>query len=242
MRGKILFVDDDDVFRHEFKDALSGYTVLEASSGSQALAILRKANSIDLVILDVMMPGLNGIEVLKEIKKISENVGIIILTGYSSEDIAIEALKNHADDYLEKPLEVEKALESIDRIIQLKSAKNDMSLSGIEEKIEKVKRFAERNWSKKVSLNDAALEVCLSPKYLSRVFHQITGVTFNEYKLKLKVEKAKELLLKTGGNINQIADKLGYANAESFIRLFEKYMGLSPLRFRKTAKLKKTKR
>jgi len=242
MRGKILLVDDDGVFRHEFMDAFAGYDVLGAASGSQALTILRKANSIDLVILDVMMPGISGIEVLKEIKKISPNIGIIILTGYSSEDIAIEAVKNHADDYLEKPIEVEKALEAIEKVLQLKCGKIDMNLTGIEEKIEKVKRFAERNCFKKVSLNDAAVEICLSPKYLSRVFHQITGVTFNEYKLKLKIEKAKELLKNTGGNINQISDKLGYANAESFIRLFEKYTGSSPFRFRKAAKLKKNKR
>ena len=241
MVGKILLVDDDHVFRHEFIDVLEGYDVIESANGTEALAILRKANSIDLVILDVMMPGLNGIEVLKEIKKISPNLGIIILTGFSSEDIAIEALKSHADDYLEKPIEIEKALEAIEKVLQLKGAKTDTNLSGIDEKIEKVKRFAERNCFRKVSLNDAAAEICLSPKYLSRIFRQITGVTFHEYKLKLKMEKAKELLKNTGGNINQIAEKLGYANSESFIRMFEKFTGQSPLRFKKSAKTGKKK-
>ena len=62
------------------------------------MQLLRKPNEIDLVLLDVMMPGLSGTEVLREMKKLSPNLAIIILTGYSSKDVAIEALKGHADD------------------------------------------------------------------------------------------------------------------------------------------------
>ena len=109
MSDKILLVDDDEAFRAELRDFLEGYDVVEASNGRQALALLQRANEISLVVLDVMMPGLNGIDVLREIKRADPNLGIIILTAYGSKDTVIDALKGRADDYIEKPLDMEVA-------------------------------------------------------------------------------------------------------------------------------------
>ncbi|MFA5351557.1 MAG: response regulator, partial [Candidatus Omnitrophota bacterium] len=101
MADKILIVDDDDDLRSELVSLLEGYEVVEAGSGELALNILKKANEISLVILDVMMPGLNGLDVLAQIKKDNPRIKVIILTGHSSKDTAIEALKSRADDYIE---------------------------------------------------------------------------------------------------------------------------------------------
>jgi len=242
MPFNILLVDDDKDFRDEFRDYLEDYEVIEASNGEEALELLRKPNVIDVVILDVMMPGLRGTEVLKEMKRIDPDLGIIILTGYSSEDIAIEALKGHADDYMQKPVDIGKAKEIIERLLESKKGEADIDTLGIKGKIEKVKRFAERNYHKKVSLKDAAQSVYLSPKYLSRIFKQSTGKSFSDYKLKIKIEKAKELLIKTGYNINQVAEKLGYENVESFIRLFQRFARYTPTEYRKKFAEKKKRK
>jgi len=69
MAYQILMVDDDAEFREELRDCLESYTVIEAGNGAQALAILKKPNVIDLVILDAVMPHVSGTEVLREIKK-----------------------------------------------------------------------------------------------------------------------------------------------------------------------------
>jgi len=233
MPFNILLVDDDKEFRDEFRDYLEDYEVIEASNGEEALELLRKPNIIDLVILDVLMPGLRGTEVLKEMKRINPDLGIIILTGYSSENVAIEALKGHADDYMQKPVDIDKAKEIIERLLESKKGEGDIDYRGIEGKIEKVKRFVEMNYHKKVRLKDAAQAVYLSPKYLSRIFKQSTGKGFSEYKLKIKIEKAKELLGKTGYNVNQVAEKLGYENVESFIRLFKRLAKYTPTEYRK---------
>ncbi|MFB0526823.1 MAG: response regulator [bacterium] len=233
MPYNILLVDDDKEFREEFRDYLEDYQVIEACNGEEALGLLKKPNVIDLVILDVMMPGLPGTEVLKEMRRIDPDLGIIILTGYSSEGVAIEALKGRADDYIQKPIDIDKAKEIIERLLETKRGEGDINTLGTKGKIEKVKRFVQRNYHKKVSLKDAAQAVYLSPKYLSRIFKQITGKSFNEYKLKIKIEKARELLTKTGYNVNQLAEKLGYENAESFIRLFKKLAGYTPTEYRK---------
>lgn len=233
MPDKILIVDDDEDFRSELKDFLEGYQVVEASNGREALALLRRANEIGLVLLDVMMPGPSGLDILKEIKKTDPKLGIVILTGQSTKDVAIEALKGRADDYIEKPMDPEKVKEIIDRVLEPRKSVDDIDTSDIEGKIKKVKRFIEINCFKKTCLKDAAEAVCLSPKYLSRIFKQATKKSFSQYRLGIKISKAKELLAKGGHNVNQISDKLGYENAESFIRQFKKFTRLTPTGYRK---------
>lgn len=233
MPEKILIVDDDADFREELKASLENYEIVEVSSGAQAIKLLGRANEIALVILDVNLPGIMGTDVLRQIKKTDPSLGIIILTGYSSKDVAIDALKGHADDYIEKPVDINKLKEVIENVISYRRGDTDINLCGLEGKVERIKQFIKKNWNRKIGLEDAAHTVCLSPKYLSRIFKQYTGKNFIEYKLTIKVQKAKYLLTKTGYNVNQVSDRLGYENTESFIRQFKKIAGCTPTSFRK---------
>jgi two-component system, response regulator YesN len=242
MAEKILIVDDDYELRSELRDFLDGYDVIEASSGEEALDILKVANEISLVILDVMMPGISGLDVLTELKKTDPTISIIILTGHSSKDVAIEALKSHADDYIEKPLNISRIKESIERLLGKRRGEVEISAMGLKDKLAKVKSFIERNCYKKITLKEAAESVCLSPKYLSRIFKEQLKTGFSDYKLALKIEKAKELLDKSGYNINQISEKLGYENAESFIRQFKKLTRKTPTEYRKKTPKRSKKR
>jgi YesN/AraC family two-component response regulator len=228
----LLLVDDDGEFRTEFRDFLDDYTVVEARDGDEALRILKKPNEIDLVILDQMMPGARGTVVLREIKRIAPTLGIVILTGHSSKDVAIEALKGRADEYLEKPLDPAGARTVIERLLAGREGIEDVSAQDLAGKIERVKRFVLRNCQRKVSLRDAAATACLSPKYLSRAFKELTGRGFNEFYLRAKVERAKELLRDTRLTVEQLSDRLAYQNAESFVRIFRKYAGRTPAKYR----------
>lgn len=232
MPNKILLVDDDREFRAEFRECFEEYNFVEAANGEDALNILKRPNEIDLVILDVNMPGIKGTEVLKEIKDIAPDLGIIILTGHSSEDVAIEAIKGHADDYLEKPINIDNTREIIDGLLEARAGKG-AAAGSMDNKVEKVKRFVDRNCYKKVSLKEAADAVALSPKYLSRIFKEDTGTGFNEYRLSIKLREAKALLKETRLNIDQISYKLGYQNTESFIRLFKEFTGKTPTEYRR---------
>jgi YesN/AraC family two-component response regulator len=238
MASTILVVDDDRDFREELRASLEEYRIVEASSGRAALQILKKAHDVGVVFLDVMMPDISGIDVLKEIKKLAPDVGIIILTGYSSKDVAIEALKAHADDYIEKPVDTARIREIIERFLDRRGHEAGNSELGPDGKIEKIKRFTARNISRNVGLKDVSSLVFLSPKYLSRVFKQKTGKGFAAYKQEMRMREAREMLKKGGYNINQISEKLGYKNAESFSRIFKKRTGFSPTRFRLKMKAK----
>ncbi|MBN2440428.1 MAG: response regulator transcription factor [Spirochaetales bacterium] len=226
MPFSILLVDDNKDFRTEFSSILKkDYTIIEASNGNEALSIIKKPNIIDLVIMDVMMPGAKGTDVLKEMKNIDPSLSIIILTGYSSKDVVVEALRAHADDYLEKPIKIKAALTRIKQILDEKN-KNFTDI------IEKVKYFIEKNYHKNISLDDIAESVSLSPKYISRLYSEKEGMGFHDYKLMLRMSKAKELLQETSLTISEISYKVGYANIESFIRAFKKSIGTTPGNFR----------
>ncbi|MFW6211194.1 MAG: helix-turn-helix domain-containing protein, partial [bacterium] len=97
-----------------------------------------------------------------------------------------------------------------------------------------------KNFDKKISLAGMADFVAISPKYLSRVFEEVEGIGFSDYKLKIKTDEAKKLLMK-GYTVEQVSDELGYRNPESFIRIFKKITGKTPSRFRSMKKTKKTK-
>ncbi len=228
----ILLVDDDKDFRSEFREFFQDYRIREASRGEEAIAMLEKPHEIDLVILDVMLPDRSGTQVLKKIKEIAPDLSVIILTGYGSKKIVIEALKGEADDYLEKPLDTNKAKIIIENLLTSCARKADLDLSDTKGKMERIKLFLERNWHKKVTLDDAARLVCLSPKYVSRIFREMTGEGFNEYKLRLKIDQAKEWLEETGHSVDKIALSLGYLNTESFIRIFQKGTGQTPTKYR----------
>jgi two-component system response regulator YesN len=238
MRSKVLIVDDDEILRGELKDFLEGEDVIEAGSGEGALNLLRRVNNVGVVVLDVMMGGINGLDVLTEIKKNNPKLPVVIVTGNSSKNVAIEALKNHADDYLEKPVDIHRLKDVVDKILDGESD-NEVNSYGIKGKVQRVKSYVEKNCYKKIRLNDVAEAVALSPKYLSRVFKQQMGMDFSEYRLKIQMDKAKAFLVKFDYNVNQVAEKLGYENSESFSRQFKKIVRLTPTAYRRKAQQKK---
>lgn len=240
MAYNLLLVDDDAEFRYEFCECFDEYEITQAEDGETAINILKKPNAIDLVMLDVMMPGLSGTDVLAEMKKLKPDIKIVMLTGNASKDVVIDSLKNKADEYIEKPMNVEETRAIIVKLLGEKESAGLSDAGNIKDKIEKVRKFIERNFDKKVSLADAAAHTGLSSKYLSRAFEDVTGIGFSDYKSAVKVKKAQELL-KQGFNINQISDKLAYQNAESFIRTFKKIIGMTPALYRDKKLLPKKK-
>lgn len=104
-RPRILIVDDELGVRESLRAILeSEYDVLTASSGDEALACCRR-EPVDLVTLDLRMPGMSGIPVLEAIKKLDPEIEVLIITGYGSFDTAVAGLRHHAFDYLSKPFE-----------------------------------------------------------------------------------------------------------------------------------------
>ena len=123
MKGsKILIVDDEVVFTTNMGKLLTnrGYKVTSANSGDAAIQLLEKEN-FDVVVLDLKMPGMDGLATLKEIKKLGLFTETLILTGHGSVDTALEAIKLGAYDYLTKPCEIEDLVGKIEGAWQRKN-------------------------------------------------------------------------------------------------------------------------
>ena len=118
----VMLVDDEVPFVETMTKRLSKrqLLILPAYSGRQALEKLEK-NSVDVVILDVKMPGMDGIETLREIKKIHPLVEVIMLTGHATIETAVEGMRLGAFDYLMKPCEIEELLAKVDEAKEKKS-------------------------------------------------------------------------------------------------------------------------
>jgi len=103
-RARILVVDDEEVIREGLKRILNGelYAVETCSSGYNAIELLQQ-RKYDLIITDLKMPGMSGIEVLKGVRTLQPYIPVILITGYASIDTAVEAMKNGASDYIAKP-------------------------------------------------------------------------------------------------------------------------------------------
>ena len=112
---KILVVDDDKEFCASMTDILEakGYAVESENSGQAAIANV-KGKSFDVVLMDIKMPGMNGVEAFKQIKKIRPKTAVIMITGFSLEDLIKEALAEGAFGVLRKPLDIDKLIEQIE--------------------------------------------------------------------------------------------------------------------------------
>jgi DNA-binding NtrC family response regulator len=109
---QILLVDDEERFLETTGKLLArkGITALTASSGMEALETLR-AKSVHVVVLDVKMPGMDGVATLREIKRQFPLVEVIMLTGHATVDSAVEGLKSGATDYLTKPTDIDELIQ-----------------------------------------------------------------------------------------------------------------------------------
>src|SRR5678816_3267295 len=110
-QGTVLVVDDEEIMREILETLLTreGYEVRVAASGAEGLELAR-ALPFDAAIVDIMMPGLDGIATLDELKRIDEDLAVIIITAYGSIESAIAAMKTGAFDYVTKPFKNEEVL------------------------------------------------------------------------------------------------------------------------------------
>lgn len=125
---KIFVVDDERLIRVTTADDLreAGHQVREFASAEAALQSLREENAeVDIVITDLKMPGMNGIEFISRLKKLKPEVFVLLITAHATVDTAVEAMKLGAYDYISKPFSMEEMLLTIERIRELKSVKEE---------------------------------------------------------------------------------------------------------------------
>ena len=240
---KILIVEDEapirDWISYTVKNISEDFELIgSASNGREAYELSLKIKP-DVIITDIKMPIMDGLELSKRIKEIMPEVFIVILTNFADFNYAKEAIGFGAYDYLIKseirPKEIKELLFRIDEKIkgnelQIKPPLNNKNevKKRYSKTIEKALRYIEENYKNHISLIDVARHIYLSHEYFSRLFKEEVGENFSTYLTVYRMNKAKELIKGTDMKISQIAMEVGYSNPGYFSKNYKKYMGVSP--------------
>jgi len=237
-----MIVDDEYLVRQLLRMSVNfkahGFAIVaEASDGEEALSIIEE-QEIDVVFVDICMPVMDGITLSREIKKYNKDIEIIILTGHGDLTRARESIHIGVSDFLLKPVKIADVNQAL------------VKLNGTFSNVSYIKSKLIRqviNWimdnldNPELSLHLAAATFFVSNSYLSRKFKQEIGETFKNYLLKLKINKAKELIETTELLNYQIAEKVGIDNPNYLCYCFKKIVNLSMTEYRKTM-IKKVKK
>lgn len=159
-RRTILIIDDEDGIRKVLGDILEdeGFSVLRAPDGPQALRLLT-AEVVDLVFLDVWMPGMGGLDVLRSIKEGFPEVPVVMISGHASIDVAVKAVKSGAWDFVEKPLSIDKTLAVVANAMKVQELKAE-----------------NRELKATLFLEDAMIGECLGMRQVKELIRQSAGV------------------------------------------------------------------
>jgi len=206
-RANILVVDDDQSLCEGIAAVLTnaGYTVDKANNGKEALAMVNK-NKYALALVDLMLPGINGIEVLQKIKKQNPNITIIMITGYPSIKTAVESIKFSAFDYIPKPFTPDELRSLVARALERRQAYEEIAQKTgiIEEKLveivipQDIYCMPDHSWAKLEA--DGTVRVGMH-----HVFGRcIRGITSIEFPVKNEIRYQGEVCLRIVDSHNQV--------------------------------------
>jgi YesN/AraC family two-component response regulator len=210
-----------------------------AGNGYEAIRMLEE-QPVDLVITDIRMPDMDGLQLLQHIYEQMQETKVILISGYEDFNYAKKALAFQAKGYVLKPIDTNELLEIVDRILAQWPAAADSKRTEEEELprtyresvIAKAKQFIESNLHKPLSLADAAEHVHLTPHYFGQLFKSECGILFNTYLTQVRMDRACELLHRPDLKIYEICEQVGYIDSKYFSKVFQKACGMTPNEYR----------
>lgn len=246
---KLLVADDERWIRKGIikmvdRDRFGFAEVLEAGTLKEYEECFMRERP-EIVISDVRFPNGTSCELCEKLWQLSPACRFIMLSGYQDFAYVKSALRCKAVDYLLKPVDRDVLNDTIGRAVnearqaqELKAAGQrqdervqDSGVSG-EKLIRAVMEEIRMNYASRVTLHELAEKYNISEAYFSNLFAKTAGTGLMNYIMKIRVEKAKDLLLQTNDKINDIAWKVGYEDTRYFAKVFRKIAGESPTDYR----------
>ena len=241
-KPKVLFVDDNrdliDFLKEEFSD---NYDISVASNGVEALKIVA-GKSFDLIVTDLMMPEMDGIELSRRLKsdKATVDIPLVMLTAKQDMGSMIEGLTLGADDYITKPFNNDVLALKMKRLTELRKkgmkrtlidpTPSKIEITSLDEQlIEKAVKYVEDNISRSdLSVEELAREMGMSRVHLYKKISMLTGKTPIEFIRLLRLKRATQYLAESQLTIAEIAYSLGFNNPKYFSKYFKEEFGILP--------------
>lgn len=243
-KEKILIIEDNPDLRKYLTDSFKdSYCIIEADNGKLGVEL---ANSImpDLIISDIMMPIMNGFEVLKSIKTnlITSHIPIILLTAKAEDEDKIKGLEYGVDDYVLKPFNLKELTLRADNLIKnriqlrKKFEKNiqinpsEMTVTSVDEEfLIRIGKIIENNMDDdKLDVEYLSKQIGMSRQHLYRKIKALTNQTPSEFIRIIRLKMAAQLIKNKCGNVSEIAYKVGFNNLSYFAERFKKHFGVNP--------------
>lgn len=255
----MLIVEDESIIRKGLMftvdwTAMKCIVVGDAADGEEGL-MLAESLRPDLVLTDIRMPKLDGLEMLKEARQKQMDFEVIILSGYSDFTYAQQAITMGAFGYILKPVDEKILREMIENVSQRINEKKEFihyrlmqrdadsqhAMNSIawstDRHVAKVLAYIEAHYTEKISLEQLALQIGVSSGYLSRQIKSNTSYTFMDILNRYRINKSTELLIHTDLKVYEISEMVGFTDYKHFVNVFKKYIGFPPTEFVKTHRL-----
>ncbi len=246
---KVIIVDDEMMARNGVVSAIEwkklGMEVVgTASNGKEGLILAERVNP-DVIITDVRMPVMDGLEMVKALRE--KGLGehhVIFMSGYSDFNYAKKAISLGADEYILKPVNVGELTSVLSKIAEkinvgyisyLKSDKSslDREKEGHSPLIKNAMDYIHGHYNEKIQVQDIAKNSRVTANYLSTVFKSEVGCSLVNWLTNFRVEKAKEILsTKMDLKIYEVSDMVGFTDYKYFVFIFKKYTGYTPQKYR----------
>lgn len=212
-----------------------------AQTGIQAYDLVEELNP-DVLITDIRMPVMDGLELIKKVRDYHPSIDIIITSGYSEFDYARTAIRYQVCEYLLKPVDVVE-LKAIlmklrEKYLMERDTLEDMFNSSLSAQApadiaNTIRDYIIQNFNEEISLNLIAHNMNYSASYLTKIFCQQFDCTPSKYLISLRMQKAQQLLVHHPElSVRQIGEAVGYPEQGYFSRIFKKQTGISPADYR----------
>lgn len=257
---QVLIADDEEIERLSFARKIRKHfgescQVMQAENGLKALQMVEE-HGIPVVFMDIGMPGMDGAEAAERIRERHPDCVIVFLTAYDEFSYAKRAISIHALEYLLKPCDDEELIPVMEEALRQaallkeregegpirreREADHDGGLDGSEELQEKncsrvaaaIRQYVRENYSRDISMQDAARAMNYSEVYFCRLFKQCFDQNFTAYLTHMRIREAKKLLEDPRASIRDVSRKVGYADSKYFSKIFKRITGQLPSEYR----------
>ncbi|MCO5386009.1 MAG: response regulator [Desulfosporosinus sp.] len=241
----VVLIVEDELLELEFlkaivaEELLPTDKIITCESGTQAVKMAKQCRP-DIIVMDILLPEMDGLQALQEIKKFLPQACVMILSACSDFSYAQTAIHLRVQEYLLKPVKPSVFKKIFHDLLTTASACQVHAEEEIVEQetnqiysIEKSLKYIHDNFKQKLPLQLVSSNVFLNPQYFSRIFKKEVGVTYIDYVNKLKIDHACKLLETTSYPAYRISSECGFTDPSYFNRVFVQQMNMTPKAYRR---------